>query len=116
MKTISICKTDDSEDGVSPQEDAVTRLNWDFNELENLSAMLSDWCYDSLLEWHAYSSPKSKKIQALYVISLCLFYKYTQRQWKLPLLKFWYFENYKRNLDSYFAFRVSGQLQTGLEQ
>ena len=35
---------------------------------------------------------------------------------KLPLLKFHYFENYKRNLDSYFTFRVSGQLQTHLEQ
>ena len=35
---------------------------------------------------------------------------------KLPLLKFQYFENYKRNLDSYFTFRVSGQLQTHLEQ
>ena len=35
---------------------------------------------------------------------------------KLPLLKFRYFETYKRNLDSYFTFRVSGQLQTRLEQ
>ena len=35
---------------------------------------------------------------------------------KLPLLKFQYFENYKRNLDSYFTFLVSGQLQTRLEQ
>ena len=35
---------------------------------------------------------------------------------KLPLLKFRYFENYKRNLDSYFPFHVSGQLQTRLEQ
>ena len=34
---------------------------------------------------------------------------------KLPLLKFRYFENYKWNLDSYFVFRVSGQLQTRLE-
>ena len=35
---------------------------------------------------------------------------------KLPLLKFRYFENYKRHLDSYFTFRVSDQLQTRLEQ
>ena len=35
---------------------------------------------------------------------------------KLPLLKFRYFENYKRNLDSYFTFLVSDQLQTCLEQ
>ena len=35
---------------------------------------------------------------------------------KLPPLKFPYFENYKRNLDSYFTFRISGQLQTCLEQ
>ena len=35
---------------------------------------------------------------------------------KLPLLKFRHFENYKRNLDSYFTFRVSGQLQTRLKQ
>ena len=34
---------------------------------------------------------------------------------KLLLLKFRYFENYKRNLDSYFTFRVSDQLQTLLE-
>ena len=35
---------------------------------------------------------------------------------KLPLLKFRYFENYQRNMNSYFTFRVSGQLQTRLEQ
>ena len=35
---------------------------------------------------------------------------------KLPLLTFRYFENCKRNLDSYFTFRVSGQLQTRLVQ
>ena len=35
---------------------------------------------------------------------------------KLPLLKFRYLENCKRNLDGYFAIRVSGQLQTSLEQ
>ena len=34
---------------------------------------------------------------------------------KLPLLKFRYFENYKRHLDSYFTFRVSDHLQTRLE-
>ena len=32
------------------------------------------------------------------------------------LSKFRYFENYKRNLDSYFTFCVSGQLKTRLEQ
>ena len=36
---------------------------------------------------------------------------YTQHQWKLPLLKFRYFENYKRHLDSYFTFYVFDQLQ-----
>ena len=35
---------------------------------------------------------------------------------KVPLLKFRYFENYKRHLDSYFTFRVSDQLQKRLEQ
>ena len=35
---------------------------------------------------------------------------------KLPFLQFRYFENYKRNRDSYFTFRVSGRLQTCLEQ
>ena len=35
---------------------------------------------------------------------------------KLLLLKFRYFKNYKRNLESYFTFLVSGQLQTHLEQ
>ena len=35
---------------------------------------------------------------------------------KLPLLKFQFFENYKRNVDSYFTFHVSGQLKTRLEQ
>ena len=35
---------------------------------------------------------------------------------KLPLLKFRYFENYKRNLDSYLAFCVSDQLQICIEQ
>ena len=35
---------------------------------------------------------------------------------KLPLLKFRYFENYKRHLDSYLTFCVSDQLQIHLEQ
>ena len=43
-------------------------------------------------------------------------HNYTQRQWKVTLLKFRYFENYIRNLDGYFTFRVYGQLQTRLEQ
>ena len=35
---------------------------------------------------------------------------------KLPLLKFRHFENYKRNLDSFFTFHISGQQQIRLEQ
>ena len=35
---------------------------------------------------------------------------------KLPLMKFRYFENYRRHLDSYFTFRVSDQLQIRLKQ
>ena len=47
---------------------------------------------------------------------MCLKYNILNVNGKLPLLTFRYFENCKRNLDSYFTFRVSGQLKTRLVQ
>ena len=54
-----------------------------------------------------YEQSEKNKVKWEYILSV---------NEKSPLLKFRYFESYKRNLDNYFTLRVSGQLQTRLEQ
>ena len=40
----------------------------------------------------------------------------TQRQWKITVSKFWYFDKYIIQLFGYFYAHVSGQWCTGLER